>query len=102
MTIIIICTAEALDATNRLLNSDPWNATGDNVSVPVVIETADDTEAAQFYGCNWEAFSDEHFTELKKRAKDVQGLYVYDGKKEKGFDTLLKRLHIKRKQEDRL
>lgn len=97
MTLIIICSAGAVETVNRLLQGPPFNATGQNVSVPAVIKTAKETDATQFYSCNWECFSDEHFAELKKRAKGVPGLYVYDGKKEKGFDTLLKRLNIKRK-----
>lgn len=100
--LIIICTAEALKATNALLNGPPFNATGENVSVPIITELADMSTDPQLYGCNWEAFSDEHFSELKKLAKGIDGLYVYDGKKELGFDKLLKRLRIKRKQSEAL
>lgn len=100
MTLIIICTAPALDAVNALLRGAPMYATGDNVTVPIVVETAKDDHAPQLYGCNWEAFDPEHFTSLKKAAKDVPGMYVYDGGKEKGFDRLLKRLRIKRKESE--
>lgn len=96
MTLVIISTAPALNQVNQLLR-DALGATGDNVTVPIVVETADKDEAPQLYACNWEAFSDTDFLKLKKLAKDIPGMYVYDGKKEKDFDTLLKRLRIKRK-----
>lgn len=99
MTCVIISTAAALNQVNQLLR-DSLGATGDNVSVPIVVETAGKDEAPQLYGCNWEAFSDSDFLNLKKLAKDVQGMYVYDGAKEKGFDHLLKRLRIKRKESE--
>ena len=95
MTLIIICTAAALDAANGLLRAKPFYATGDNISVPIVIETAAESDQPQFYGCNWEAFDAGHFGELKKLAKNVDGMYVYNGQSERGFDACLKRLRIK-------
>ena len=101
MTLIIICSAEALETVNQYLR-ETFGATGDNVSVPVVVETASNESAAQFYSCNWEGFSDEHFKRIAKDAKDIKGMYVYDGQKEKGHSTLLKRLRIKTKQSEEM
>jgi hypothetical protein len=98
MTLIIICTPEALETVNQYLR-DTFGAMGDNVSVPALVKTAKETDATQFYSCNWEGFSDDHFRRIKADAKKIPGLYVYDGQKEKGHDNLLKRLNIKRKEQ---
>ena len=101
MTLIIICTPEALETVNQYLR-DTFGATGDNVSVPALVETAKSDQAPQFYTCNWEGFDEDHFKRIAKDAKDIKGLYVYDGKKEKGHAALLKRLRIKTKSEEML
>jgi hypothetical protein len=74
-----------------------FGATGDNVSVPILVETETNDKAPQFYSTNWETFDPEHFKQVKKDAKGISGMYVYDGDKEKGFDKCLKRHKLKRK-----
>jgi hypothetical protein len=98
MTLIIICTPEAVETVNEYLRAT-FGAMGDNVSCPALVKTAKETDATQFYSCNWEGFDPEHFKRLKSDAKKIPGLYVYDGQKEKGHDNLLKRLNIKRKEQ---
>jgi len=98
MTLVIICASEALETVNQYLR-DTFGAMGDNVSCPALVETASNETVAQFYSCNWEGFDPEHFKRIKADAKNIPGLYVYDGQKEKGHDNLLRRLNIKRKEQ---
>ena len=59
MTVIIICKPDAVDALNEWLRKE-WGATGQNVSVPIILESDDDGHGNDHY-CKPQSYSNDRY-----------------------------------------